>query len=302
MRLDKRLVAEHPGLSRRQALRAIENGQVTVDGTVSLECGAAIDDRAVVAWDPNRPARPRVRLGLSILHQDEELVVVDKPAGMLSVPTDAHEGGPSALELVREWATRGGAPSRWAERVHRLDRDTSGALLFALRRDARELLIGLFAHHRIERRYAAIVSGSPREDSGEIDAPIRSEWRGGRRGVAAPHEESLPALTRWRVVRRVGRSALLDVQLFTGRQHQIRAHLAYAGFPILGDPVYGASAPALVRVPRQMLHARLLALTNPVTGTLVRVESPLPADMTAALRALEVVLPTRSGGRSARRR
>jgi 23S rRNA pseudouridine1911/1915/1917 synthase len=287
MRLDKYLIATHPGTSRRQALRAIEGGQVMVNGVVVREPGSLVDDESVLDWNPNRPVVRLVRLGIPILHQDEDLVVVDKPAGLLSVPTDAGDSDESALALVREWARRGGTPSRWAERVHRLDRDTSGGLLFALRPEARSALIELFASHRIDRRYVTLVARAPRDDRGEIDAPIRSEWRDGRRGIARPEEESLPALTRWRVLRRLGRSALLEVELFTGRQHQIRAHLAHAGFPVLGDPVYGSGAEASLRIPRLMLHARTLALTNPLTQRHIEVQSPIPGDMAEVLRLLE---------------
>jgi 23S rRNA pseudouridine1911/1915/1917 synthase len=169
--------------------------------------------------------------------------------------------------------------------VHRLDRDTSGALAFALHPKARQALRELFRAHRIERRYTALVSGSPQGDRGIVTLAIRDAYESGRRRVARPGEEAHDAVTRWSVLERFPSAALLDVELGTGRQHQIRIHLAHIALPILGDTVYGP--PRGRGTPgRQMLHARLLAFSHPLTGEGVRAESALPEDFRRALGAL----------------
>jgi RluA family pseudouridine synthase len=170
--------------------------------------------------------------------------------------------------------------------VHRLDRDTSGALAFALDPRTRQAMRELFRAHRVERHYLALVAGVPPADAGEVALPIRDAYRGGRRGVARGSEPSRPALTRYRVLERCPGAALLDVELHTGRQHQIRIHLAHLGLPVLGDSVYGRPASAAPVAPRQMLHARLLALVHPVSGTPLRVSSPAPPDFERVLSAL----------------
>jgi 23S rRNA pseudouridine1911/1915/1917 synthase len=178
------------------------------------------------------------------------------------------------------------------ERVHRLDRETSGAVAFALSREARAGLIGTFRAHRIERRYLAIVAGTPRADRGVVDAPIRDAWVSGRRAVARDEEPQKPARTRWRVRERFSGAALLEVELDTGRQHQIRVHLAHVGLPVLGDRVYGRPPGGDRSDPRRpMLHARRLAFAHPLTGEPIDVESPLPADFARALARLRSAEP-----------
>jgi len=184
--------------------------------------------------------------------------------------------------------------------VHRLDRDTSGALAFALTPAAREGLRALFRSHRIERRYVALVEGRPRGEAGEIDVPIHESYTSGRRRLAREDEEGRRALTRWRVLERFKEAALLELTLETGRQHQIRLHLAHIGMPVLGEPVYAERAPGRtpgrgrrppVAARRQLLHARVLGFAHPLTGAPVRAESPLPEEFRRALTHLR-----RAGG------
>ncbi|MGE5125746.1 MAG: RluA family pseudouridine synthase [Betaproteobacteria bacterium] len=283
MRLDLLLIRRQPGLSRRKAREVIEKGQVTVGGERVREAGREVDDGAELAFDPNRPALPRARCTLPVLFEDGQLIVVDKPAGLLSVPTAPGLHEDTALRRVQDYARRLKPRGGFAERVHRLDRDTSGAIAFALSAEARAGLIRTFRDHRIERVYLALVAGEPRGESGVVDVPLRSEWTSGRKAVARGGEPAEQAVTRWRVRERLAGAALLELSLETGRQHQIRVHLAHVGLPILGDPVYGRKA-ALAR--RPLLHASRLAFAHPLTGERVAVESPLPADMARALAAL----------------
>ena len=288
-RLDVALVGAYPGLSRRKAREVIEKGQVTVDGAIVLEAGHAVGVAARIQWDPNRPARRRARSSLGLLHEDDAVLVVDKPAGLLSVPSAPEaQAEDTALARVRQYVRHLRPRRPYVGVVHRLDRDTSGALAFALDPEARDALRALFREHRIERRYLALVAGAPRGDRGEIDLALREDYEAGRRGVARPGESSRPALTRWRVVERFAGAALLEVELGTGRQHQIRVHLAHVGLPVLGDAVYGRDARRPAPVDRQMLHARLLAFSHPRTREMVRAESPLPLDFERAITALRV--------------
>jgi 23S rRNA pseudouridine1911/1915/1917 synthase len=305
VRLDVALIARHPGLSRRQARLAIEKGQVSVDGRMVREPGALLSAKdPKIAFDPNRKALPRVRSAIPLLYEDETLLVVDKPAGLLSVPSGpGAEHEETALRHVRDYIARLNPKRPYVGLVHRIDRDTSGALVFAKSPESRQALIGLFSRHAIDRHYAALVQGSPAADAGLVDAPIRDAYEGGRRGVARGDEPSQPARTRWRVIERLAGAALLEVVLETGRQHQVRIHLAHIGLPVLGDSRYGrepgkkAARPRSgARLRRQMLHAQGLAFVHPLTGARISVTSPLPEDFVTALDAL------RGAARAAARR
>jgi 23S rRNA pseudouridine1911/1915/1917 synthase len=287
-RLDLALIQLHPNLSRRKARDVIEKGQVSVDGRTVREPGEAVGEGAALRWDPHRKALPRARLSLPILFEDEHLLVVDKPAGLLSVPTDEDaKDEDTVLARVEEYVRHLRPRRPYVGRVHRLDRDTSGAIVVALSPAARSGLIKQFSDHRIERRYRVLVDGSAPADEGVVDRPLRDAYVSGKRAVARPGEPSRPAITRWRVVERFARGALLAVELQTGRQHQIRVHLASIRMPVLGDATYGsASHHPPVRVRRQMLHAGALGFVHPLTGATVRVESPLPADFRKALLEL----------------
>ena len=286
MRLDLALIALHPELSRRRARDVIEKGQVTVEGRTVTEAGEAVDTDDDIVWDPNRKAVRRARLSLPILYVDDSVLVLDKPAGLLSVPTSPDAGDEdTALARVKDYARHRDPRHPYAGVVHRLDRDTSGALAFALTPEARGALRALFREHRMERRYLALVRGEPKTDTGTIDRPIADAYEGGRRRIARPGDDARPAVTLFTVRERFPGAALLELELATGRQHQIRLHLAHEGWPVLGDPVYGAAFRG-VPAPRQMLHARLLAFTHPLTGAAVRAESPLPEDFRRAVAAL----------------
>ena len=289
MRLDLALIRVHPELSRRRARDVIEKGQVSVSGATVVEAGSLVPEGAKIVWDPHRKALPRARLSLPILYVDASMVIVDKPAGLLSVPSspDATDED-TALRRVEDYARHLTPRRPYVGVVHRIDRGTSGALAFALTPAARSALRALFRDHRMERRYVALVQGEPSVDKGVVDLPIRDAYAGGKRGVAKDGEASRPALTRFTVVERLPGAALLEVELGTGRQHQIRVHLAHIGLPIVGDAVYRPepSRRATATARRPMLHARTLAFTHPLTGAPVRADSPLPADLVQALRSL----------------
>jgi len=172
--------------------------------------------------------------------------------------------------------------------VHRIDKETSGALVFARSREMLRALQELFQRHAIEREYVALVAGTL-PDSGTFDADLVRDRGDRRRGVARPGQAGRRAVTRFRTIERLGRASFVSVRLETGRTHQIRVHFAAAGHPVLGDAVYGRGEPApgpLPEPPRQMLHARRLGFAHPRTGEAVSCLSPLPADFEAVLGQL----------------
>ncbi len=288
-RLDVALIARNPGLSRRKAQDAITKGQVSVSGSTVDEPGAMVADDANVTWDVNRKAAVKRRISLPVLYRDEHLLVVDKPAGLLSVPTDPDAVNEDSVlrRLLRDLGNPGRRPP-FVGAVHRIDRGTSGALVFALDAPTRTGLRSLFRAHRIVRHYGAIVVGAPGALSGVVNKPIRDAYISGRRAVARDGEAARDAITQWRVVEDLGAASLLDVTLATGRQHQIRIHLAHIGLPVAGDNVYGRDAAGLpgIKVARPMLHAHTLGFRHPATGAELLLESPWPADFVKLLRRL----------------
>ena len=234
---------------------------------------------------PSNPGRAR----LDLLHAERDLVVVNKPAGLLTLPSapGRAEHEDSLLARARTYARHKQGRRAYAGLLHRLDRGTSGALAIALSPDVHAAGRLLFKEHAFDRTYLALVEGAPAADEGVIDRPITAEYRDGRRQMARPGEAALPARTRYRVRTRFGtRAALLEVTLETGRQHQIRIHLASIGHPVVGDRVYGPQASSARPSDRPMLHAWKLAFPHPLTGTRIAVTAPVPRDFERALRKL----------------
>ncbi len=284
VRLDK-LVAERFGLSRRAAMEAVRNGRVDLEGTRCDEPGRLVATDSLLVFDPNRPRERKVVSKLRVLHEDRHLIVVDKPAGLLTLPTAAHEPG-TLLERVTRYLTirHGGRP--YVGIVHRLDKDTSGALALAKSPAALKALQDLFRRHIIERRYLAVVEGSPLRLRGTIDMPITNDRGDMRRGIAREPNEGRRAVTHYEVIERFGPVAsLVACGLETGRTHQVRIHLAELGHPVLGEAVYRPRNQPRCKATfkRQALHARTLAFNHPLEHTEVRVEAPLPEDLDALI-------------------
>jgi 23S rRNA pseudouridine1911/1915/1917 synthase len=282
MRLD-RFLSEPLG-SRAQAQAAIEAARVRVDGQARPK-RHHVSPGEVVTVDPDEalaeaPGAPSVEF--RIAYEDEHLLVVDKPAGLVVHPARGHRNGTLAQALTGRAA--GGDDARRAGIVHRLDRDTSGLLVVAKSDDVHRRLKELLAARGLRREYIALVDGRPPARTGTIDAPIGRD-RHNRVLMSIDTDEPREARTHFEIERLAPRATLLRVQLETGRTHQIRVHMAAIGHPVSGDPQYGTAGEYGLQ--RQFLHAARLAFDHPITGEPVDVSSPLPDDLAAALAVAE---------------
>lgn len=269
--------------SRAQAQRAIEAGRVRVDGAAQPKRHrVAVGE--VVEVDP-APAieAPSVEdVPFEILYEDDHLLVVDKPAGVVVHPARGHRGA-TLSEALAGRAAGGEDPLR-AGIVHRLDRETSGLLVVAKSDEAHRLLQQAIRERTVRREYVALVEGCPPARSGTIDAPIGRDRRV-RTRMSTQTDEPREARTHFELERAVADAALLRVVLETGRTHQIRVHLQAIGHPVAGDPEYGRAG--RFGLTRQFLHAARLAFEHPITGESIDVRSELPEDLANVLAQLE---------------
>jgi 23S rRNA pseudouridine1911/1915/1917 synthase len=281
MRLDRFLAAHADVGSRAGAERMIEAGRVLVDGSARPKAHRLAAGAIVTLPEPEIAAEspPPGDLGVPVVYADQNLMVVDKPAGLLvhSVP------GYSAPTLVDALAGVGaGGEEGRPGIVHRLDRDTSGLLLVARDPRTHARLQALLRGRKIGRTYLALVRGRPRSRRGRIEAPIGRDRRDPTR-MSLETDRPRDAVTDFELVEALHGRSLLRVTLGTGRTHQIRVHLASIGNPVVADPVYG-HGPEL-GLERQFLHAAELRLTHPSSGEEMLLRSDLPADLAAALAA-----------------
>jgi 23S rRNA pseudouridine1911/1915/1917 synthase len=281
VRLD-RFLADLPGVgSRGAAERLLAEGAVLVDGAVARKSARLSGGEEIELPEPPEPGPLEPEdVGLRVAYEDEHLLVVDKPAGVVVHPSPGHGTG-TLVHGVLEHGAAGGEEERPGI-VHRLDRDTSGLLVVARSPEAYERLKQLVQKHELEREYLALVRGRPRSRAGRIEAPIGRDRRDPTR-QSLDTDRPRAAVTHFEVVELIGDHALLRIRLETGRTHQIRVHLAAIGLPVVGDSAYGAPEPALGR---QFLHATRLAFAHPFSGERVDVESPLPPDLAGYLEEL----------------
>jgi 23S rRNA pseudouridine1911/1915/1917 synthase len=280
-RLDRFLARLAEVGSRAAAERLLGERRVLVDGAPRPKSHRlAGGERLDVSVPERRPSELEPeQLDLRIAYEDEHLLVVDKPAGVVVHPSAGHGAGTLVHGLLGRAITGGEEPQRPGI-VHRLDRDTSGLLVVARSDDAHRRLQRLLRRRAIEREYLALVRGRPRSRRGRIEAAIGRDRRDPTRvslDTATPRE----AVTTFELAELLPRHALLRVRLETGRTHQIRVHLAAIDLPVAGDLVYGVAGD--LGLERQFLHAARLAFDHPLTGTRVEAGSPLPADLEAAL-------------------
>ncbi len=294
-----RVVALLADLPRTAVDTLVDEGRITVDGRVVRRRSVLV--RAGQELCVERPEKspdvgpgPDESVEFTVVEADDQVIVVDKPAGLVVHPGAGHSGGTLVNGLLSRFpelasvAEETGSDPRRPGIVHRLDRGTSGLLVVARTADAYRSLVDQLKFRRVSRSYATMVWGSVEGGSGVVEAPIG-------RSTAVPTRMAVsrtgkPALTRYRVERRfdVPPTTELWVELETGRTHQIRVHLAAVGHPVVGDPVYGRGGPAPpAPLDRPFLHAAQLTFEDPGSGRGRTFDSPLPADLAAVLRALE---------------
>jgi 23S rRNA pseudouridine1911/1915/1917 synthase len=284
IRLDKYISEMCPELSRTQAQRLILDGQVTVNGNpekASYKLSAG--DRVHVKIPPPTPSHlTPENIPVPILYEDDDILVVDKPAGLTVHPAPGHTGHTLVNAVLSHLATLSDDVQRPGI-VHRLDKDTSGVMVIARNPVAHENLAAQFKQHTVKKVYLALVRGQVTPEEGIIEAPIGRDTGDRKKMAISGESRGRKALTRYKVIRFLGNYTLLEVMPQTGRTHQIRVHLAAIGYPVVGDATYGIKSPILSR---QFLHAHKLGFSLPSTGKYVEFTSPLPEDLEKALKAI----------------
>ncbi|MEO8303745.1 MAG: 23S rRNA pseudouridine(1911/1915/1917) synthase RluD [Betaproteobacteria bacterium] len=281
-RFDAVLARALPQYSRSRLRAWIDGGRVTLDGNPAVATRRVRGgERVVVEGSPDPREIPFVAqaIALAIVAEDDALIVVDKPAGLVVHPGSGNWQGTLANALLHHSPQLAGVPR--AGIVHRLDKDTSGLMVVAKTLTAQTALVRQLQARTVTREYDALAAGDLRQ-RGTVDAPIGRHPT--RRTTMAVVATGKPARTHFDIVERFGIATLLRCRLETGRTHQIRVHLASLGHPLIGDPAYGRKGP--VPFPRQALHAARLALVHPVTGIICRWDSPFPADFADLLATL----------------
>lgn len=287
-RIDALLARSLPELTRSAAQRLLAQGAVTKDGApVKKNYKTAPGDTFVVTLPDAAPSELVAQdLPLDVVYEDDDLIVVNKPRGMVVHPAPGHEDGTLVNALLAHCGDSlsgvGGALRPGI--VHRIDRDTSGLIIAAKNDYAHQFLSAQLADHTLARTYECIVVGNLREDSGTVDAPIARDSRDRKRMAVVPGGRR--AVTHWEVIARYPGCTHVRCRLETGRTHQIRVHMAYLGHPILGDTVYGAKK-AVPGLTGQCLHAVGLQFIHPRTKDLVSLTCPLPEEFTAMLRKID---------------
>src|SRR5690348_4864094 len=289
LRLDQALARLFPQYSRNRLQEWLKSGHIVVDGRSPGRREAVVGGEKITLTPPELPdsAAPRAqRMPLKIVHEDRELMVIDKPPGLVVHPGAGQPDRTLLNALLAHAPSLAGVPR--AGIVHRLDKDTSGLLVVAKTVESQTSLVKQLAERTMRRIYIALVQGDP-PASGTIDAPVGRDARA-RTRMAVTHRGK-PARTTYRVVERFGRAALVECRLETGRTHQIRVHFQHIRHPLVGDTVYRRGTRHGIEFPRQALHAAELSLRHPSSGEEKTWRSPLPRDfkkLVDALRACQI--------------
>ncbi|MGQ9476458.1 MAG: RluA family pseudouridine synthase [Actinomycetota bacterium] len=283
-------LAERTGLTRSRVQELIARGGARVGGEArEKHYRLRQGEEVTLELPPPEPAEPRAQdLGLRILFEDRHLAVVSKPAGMVVHPAAGHREGTlvnAALYSLSDLSGIGGVQRPGI--VHRLDRDTSGLLVVAKNDTTHILLQRMVRERTLKRFYLTLVHGVLPTPLGTVDAPVGRDPRD-RKRMAVTSRGGKPAVSHFRVLEEFGDASLLEVELETGRTHQIRVHMSYIGHPVVGDITYGKRGrlEKQLGLHRQFLHAYRLAFPHPVTGQPLEFEDPLPDDLAGALEAL----------------
>jgi 23S rRNA pseudouridine1911/1915/1917 synthase len=295
-RLDRALAAAVPTLSRERLKALISSGRVTGPaGLVRDPAAKALAGAYLVSVPEPTPAHNAAQdIALDIVFEDDHLLVVDKPAGMVVHPAAGNFDGTLVNALLHHCAGRlsgiGGVARPGI--VHRIDKGTSGLLVVAKTDRAHEGLAAQFARHSIDRRYLAVVAGLPSPREGKVDAPLARSSANRQKMAIVEGSRGKRAVTHYKVLRPLSEAALVECRLETGRTHQVRVHMTSLGHPLLGDPAYGRTKSAhrellkRLHFERQALHAAELGFNHPVTGEASSFKSAVPSDMQELLSAL----------------
>ena len=304
-RLDRVLAARHTDLSRSRLKALIEEGRVSADGVTITEPSYRVKPgQALITAVPEAaPYAPRGQaIPLRILYEDSEIIVIDKPAGLVVHPAPGNPDLTLVNALIAHcgYSLSGIGGVRRPGIVHRLDKDTSGILVAAKTDRAHHALSRQFEKRTAERAYLAVVWGVPTPTSGRIEGNIGRDPRNRKKMTVVREGKGKPAATGYRRLKRFGAVAsLVECRLETGRTHQVRVHMTHAGHPLVGDPLYGRTTRARIKglpesvvealrsFPRQALHARLLVIDHPESGERMRFETEMPKDMKELCDVLE---------------
>src|SRR3982751_2920955 len=296
-RLDRALADAVPTLSRERLKALIRSGAVEAQGVAVRDPASKVrgdEALSVAVPEPRPPHNAPQDIPLTILFEDDHLLVVDKPAGMVVHPAAGNFDGTLVNALLHHCGGSlsgiGGVARPGI--VHRIDKDTSGLLIVAKTDVAHEGLARQFAAHSVDRRYLALVSGVPNASEGTVDAPLARSNTNRKKIAIVENGRGKRAVTRWKRLNILRDAALVECRLETGRTHQVRVHMASIGHPLLGDPVYGRSGKTHGKIlkdlhfHRQALHAAELGFVHPVTRIRLSFASPMPADMQELFKAL----------------
>lgn len=285
-RLDVAVAAHLDRLSRAQVQRLIKDGHILVDGAPAKASYRLEGGEEVTVRLPRSEARPleAEAIPLSVLYEDDDLIAINKTAGMVVHPATGHQTGTLVNAALARWpGLRDVGGEEHGGVVHRLDKDTSGAILLAKTDAALADLQGQFKRREVQKRYLALVEGVPESSEGIVDAPLGRDPR--RRKRMAVVKEGREAVTHYRLLEAFEEHSLLEIHPKTGRTHQIRVHLAWLGHPVVGDRVYGYRKQRL-HLKRHWLHAAALTVRSPSSGEPLTFEAPLPPDLKHVLETL----------------
>ncbi len=286
VRLDRWISGHTVEVSRTQAQRLIEGGFASVNGAMARASVRVVaGDEITLELPPTPPSTLKAEdIPVKIVYEDNDLLVVDKPAGLTVHPAPGHPEHTLANAVLSRLTQRDTGDSQRPGIVHRLDKDTSGLIIVAKNPAAHENLTKQFKERVVSKVYLALVKGQMAPNEGVIEAPIGRDRSHRERMAISDIAHGREARTAYRVLRRSGGYSLLELRPETGRTHQIRVHLAAIGHPVVGDRVYGTASEV---VDRQFLHAHRLRFRLPSTGKVIELESPLPADLETALNKID---------------
>ena len=291
VRLDRYLTQELPDLSRSRIQQLIEQGQLQLNGKIctSKKINVKAGDRITLQIPSAEPLKHQAEdIPLDILYEDDSLLILNKPAGLVVHPAPGHPDGTLVNALLAHCPNLPGIGG--VQRpgiVHRLDKDTTGAIAIAKTELAHQHLQAQLKAKTARREYLGIVYGAPKTESGTIDFPIGRHPQDRKKMAIVPVEKGgRNAVTHWRILERLGNYTLIHFELETGRTHQIRVHSAQIGHPVVGDPIYSSNHSIGVNLPGQALHAWQLKLQHPLSGELISVTAPPPQTFTTLLEVL----------------